>query len=352
MSHPYRDLPARQFWSRSIAGVPPFAVDPVSEPPFRLSKSERIATSGSCFAQHIARELLNSGFNYFVTEPGPESMSVAERKARNYGLFSARYGNVYTVRQLLQLFDRAMGTRSFELEPWKRGDRWVDPFRPIAEPDGFETAESLAADTEEHLAAVRRMFLELDVFVFTLGLTEAWIERASGAVLPQAPGVSGGSWDPSRYEFKNFRIGEVIADLEKFIVKLRAVNPKSRLIFTVSPVPLAATYENRHVLVSTVYSKSVLRTAAAEAEASHSGVMYFPSYELITLPVLGRNYYDSDLRSVTDVGVKHVMRTFFKHMTEDADRSEEGRLDQAGYDSGLQEVRRVICDEELIERAR
>jgi len=352
MNHPYKNLPDRQFWSRAVSGVPPFAVDPVHAAPFRVSKNARIATAGSCFAQHIARELLNSGFNYFVTEAGPSSSSAAEREARNFGQFSARYGNIYTVRQLLQLFERAFGNPNFVVDPWRRDERWVDPFRPAAEPDGFESLHALTTDIEYHLGAVRRMFLELDIFIFTLGLTEGWVDCVSGAVLPLAPGVSGGVWDPSKFVFKNFRIAEVTADLNEFISKLRAVNPKAQIILTVSPVPLAATYENRHVLVSTIYSKSVLRTAAAEAEFSHPGVAYFPSYELITLPLLGRNYFDSDLRSVTAAGVKHVMRTFFRHMTESADPNPESRLDQQGYDSGLQEVRRVICDEEMIERAR
>ena len=32
-------------------------------------------------------------------------------------------------------------------------------------------------------------FRDLDVFVFTLGLTEAWVAKADGAVFPLAPGV-------------------------------------------------------------------------------------------------------------------------------------------------------------------
>ena len=43
------------------------------------------------------------------------------------------------------------------------------------------------------------------------------------------------------------------------------MNPKARLVLTVSPVPLAATASGSHVLPATIYSKSVLRAAAQES---------------------------------------------------------------------------------------
>ncbi|KAK0329975.1 hypothetical protein LTR94_034641, partial [Friedmanniomyces endolithicus] len=71
-------------------------MDPMSRAPFMISASDKVATMGSCFAQHISRRLQASGFNYFVPEAAPASLSAAEAKAANYGVFSARYGNIYT----------------------------------------------------------------------------------------------------------------------------------------------------------------------------------------------------------------------------------------------------------------
>src|SRR5208337_3848278 len=189
----------------------------------------------------------------------------------------------YTVRQLLQLFDRAYGTFQPADSAWPRGDgRYADPFRPQIEPSGFETIEAVEADRAAHLSAVRHMFETLDVLVFTLGLTEAWVAKEDGAVFPLAPGVAAGKMDFTRYEFVNFGVNEVISDLEAFIARLQQVNRDARVILTASPVPLIATYENRHVLVSTTYSKSGLRVAAEETVRRHSNCVYFPSYEIIT----------------------------------------------------------------------
>jgi hypothetical protein len=94
---------------------------------------------------------------------------------------------------------------------------------------------------------------------------------------------------------------------------VRSTNPTCRFILTVSPVPLVATYERRHVWTSTTYSKAVLRVAADEVERMFPFVTYFPSFEVITSPAAGGSYYADDLREVTPLGVKHVMRMFRAH---------------------------------------
>src|SRR3954454_16031166 len=99
-SHPYRSLPASAFWRRGVAEVPVADVDPVVRAPFRIAPSDRVATAGSCFAQHIARHLKASGFNYLVTENAHPLINREIAEEAGYGLFTARYGNIYTARQL------------------------------------------------------------------------------------------------------------------------------------------------------------------------------------------------------------------------------------------------------------
>src|SRR5690606_41235161 len=137
-----------------------------------------------------------------------------------------------------------------------------------------------------------------------------------------APGVSGGSHDPALHMFHNLDVNEVVADMEAFLAGLRRVNPGVRVMLTVSPVPLIATFEDRHALVATTYSKSVLRVAADMLYRAHEFVDYFPSYEIITGNYSDSAYYDNDYRSVNQVGVDHVMRCFLRHYA----RSEERRV--------------------------
>ena len=55
--HPYRDRPPRTRW-RTVADSPhPLDIDDWYQKKFRIS-GKRIGTAGSCFAQHIGRELV------------------------------------------------------------------------------------------------------------------------------------------------------------------------------------------------------------------------------------------------------------------------------------------------------
>ncbi|MDE2303321.1 MAG: GSCFA domain-containing protein [Sphingomonadales bacterium] len=354
-AHVYSGLPASSYWRQAVAETEYPELDPVVSAKFTLDKADAIATAGSCFAQHVARALKAAGYNYLDVEPAPPELSPEAAEAANYGLFSARYGNVYTARQLLQLVRRAYGEFTPVDRAWPRADgRFVDPFRPQIDPEGHETAEAVIAAADAHLAAVRRLVESCDVLVFTLGLTECWESRVDGAVFPVAPGVAAGAMDAERHAFRNFTAGEVAADLAAALALLRARNPGLRVILTVSPVPLVATYEKRHVLVSTIYSKSALRCAAEDIARAHDFVDYFPSYELIVGHYNFGRYFEQDLRSVRPEGVAHVMRIFGRHYLGQRDetpaaappRATEG--ESAGVLAEIHQGAKVLCDEELL----
>lgn len=344
--HPYRGLPSQNYWRSAVPLAPVADLDPVSKPRFRITPDDTVATLGSCFAQHVARHLVASGFAYLLAEP-PEPVADGSEEGSE-PLFSARYGNVYTVRQAKQLLDRAFDGWVPGEGAWERDGRWFDPFRPTAVPGGFASRQLLEDGLQIHLAAVRQVFTCSDLVVFTLGLTEAWRSRIDGAVFPTAPGVAAGHFDPARHEFVNFGVSDVVTDLAAWCDRLRALNPRVRVLLTVSPVPLAATYEDRHVLASTTYSKSVLRVAVDEVTASRPWVDYFPSFEIITAPSVRGRYYEADGRSVSEAGVAHVMRVFFANYTRRSGE-EPARADTtATRVAGEYEKSRVICDEDLI----
>lgn len=342
-SNPYRELADHHFWRRAVAGVERFRLDPVVETRFQIEKTARVATAGSCFAQHISKAIANIGFNYFVTEAGLD-MVAEERTRQNYGVFSARYGNIYTSRQLLQLFQECFEGRDVAEKIWERGDgRYVDALRPRICPEGFASEDEVREARASHIKAVRRMLRDCDVFVFTLGLTECWKSRIDGTVYPLAPGVSGGQFDEKRHAFVNLTIDDVMPDMKAFLAGLKRVNPEVKVVLTVSPVPLIATYENQHALVATTYSKSVLRVAAEMLKVGHDWVEYFPSYEIITGNYSDSVYFDADYRGVNHLGVAHAMRCFLEHFTAGG---EAGRkvpcveIDPAGTE--------IVCDEEAI----
>ncbi len=354
-SHPYKKLSDKAFWTRSVAKLVYSEIDPVGVFNLKITPETKVSTAGSCFAQHIARHLRNSGFKYYVVEDGHSIIPVSIKEKYHYGVFSARYGNIYTSRQLLQLLYRAYG-RFIPIEDvWIESDGAViDPYRPTVEPNGFISVAEMYADRAQHLAAVRKMFETLDVFVFTLGLTECWMSNIDGAVFPLCPGVEGGQFDSERHIFHNLDVSEVVGDMSEFVLELHKLNPSAQLVLTVSPVPLMATAEpGDHVLSATTYSKSVLRVAAECLRKKFENVHYFPSFEIITGNFSRGQYYGQDLRSVTEEGVSHVMHQFLKHATCETmiKRIPETNVENLDvYLNGVQAIVDVECDESSLDK--
>ncbi|QNE33473.1 GSCFA domain-containing protein [Sphingomonas sp. NBWT7] len=344
---PYANRPARTFWKSGVAADLPTRTA-LYEKRFVIAKTDRIATAGSCFAQHIARNFRQRGYTILDTEPSPPLLSPEDATRFGFGLYSARYGNIYTSRQLLQLLQETFEGRDPGDIVWERGGRYFDALRPAVEPGGLASPEEVLAHRRSHIGKVAKLFRETDVFVFTFGLTETWMDTASETVFPTAPGTIAGSFDPARFQFRNLDYFDVWRDFVAVRRILRAINPAMRFLVTVSPVPLTATATEQHVLAATVYSKSVLRAVAGRAYDVFDDVDYFPSYEIIGTPFMRTNFYSDSLREVADEGVSAVMQAFF---------AEHGGADAAAPSAPLPAARRgsdresegVVCEDMLLD---
>jgi hypothetical protein len=310
MSHPYENLPPQSFWRSVIAEGPEARLDGIAAPGFTLTGNDRIATAGSCFAQHIGKALRARGYRVLDAEPAPPFLSEANARRFGYGLYSGRYGNIYTVRQLKQFLTDTLADPDPPAEVWQRDGSFFDALRPSVEPEGLSSPAEVRIHRSLHLANCRAMLEQAEVFIFTLGLTEAWEDRKTGRIFPTCPGVIAGQFHADRHAFRNFRYPEIIADLIEVRRLLELFRPGMRLLLTVSPVPLTATATGGHVLVANTYSKATLRAAAQGFAADHENTDYFPSYEIITDPAARGKWFDANLRTVRPEGVERVMAAF------------------------------------------
>ncbi len=303
MASPYENLKPERFWRYGVALSNPQSVTNIHAPKWAIAPTDTVVTMGSCFAQHIATWLRDRDLNvpFFDTDNNIKSRS-----------FSANYGNIYTVKQALQLTNEIAGTRSCSEKGWQAGDGFVDPLRPNVFTAPVGSVDAIGQLRSAHLKAVEKAFTELDVLVFTLGLTESWRVNACDTILPVAPGVAGGDYDPQKYSFVNFDYPEIRADLDQFCAAVRALRGGRdfKLILTVSPVPLTATYEDRHILQSSTYSKAVLRAVAGDFATENGFADYFPSFEIINNPAAKSTFFEDNFRSVKSDAVAVVMNHF------------------------------------------
>jgi hypothetical protein len=312
--NPYQTQGDLAFWSRSVSRN--FAAKALlgnqnGESLFKLD--DKVVSAGSCFASNLIPWIEKEGLEYLRTEELPPQFQKLPENL-GYRNFSAAYGNIYTARHLRQLYEQALGLRKPIEDRWYVDDLIIDPYRPgLAYPAESDAEFDLIRSA--HLSAVKKAFHSATVFVFTLGLTEAWASKEDGSVFPACPGTISGVFDDNRHEFKNFTVSEVTDDLFSFITLLRESNENVRFIITVSPVPLVATATDSHVLLASTYSKSVLRVAAQQIAQSVAGVTYFPAYEIVTGPQAPFEYFESDRRNVSEIAVAEVMGSLLEGLS-------------------------------------
>ncbi len=238
-----------------------------------IDKLTPVASMGSCFAREIRKVLIRQGYDYIQEETyHPASVHASAAWERTYNTFSMRQIFEYT-------FESFTPKTRWWISP--KTKQVQDPYRRIILYDSIAAAQK---DFEAHIECSKRAITRAKVLILTLGLTEIWKDKSDGSVicLPSGPYVNeGGSLDD--YEFCISRYSENFDNLEKIYKIVKNYNRDCKLIITISPVHLWATFrEDMDVISANCNSKSTLRAVADEFVCRHSDVFYFPSYEIAT----------------------------------------------------------------------
>jgi hypothetical protein len=272
-----------------------------------ITKQMPIGSFGSCFALRLAHKLQLWGFNYVIEEDDlPKDFPLSQLESTYYRMAPARVGTLLNIGAIRQTIQRAFGLWHPEALVVKTETGFQDPFRYIDA--SYKSLDAFFEDYETHTAALKRALLKCEVVVLTLGLTETWQLAHSGDFLSMDPQKI----DPLLVKQKNLTLEENLKELELIYETYKKFVPNIKFILSVSPVGLNKTYSKKnHVVVSTCYSKSVLRVAAEEFSNRHPGeAFYFPSYEMVMYGV--RNPWEADRRHVSNEAVTRVMQMFSK----------------------------------------
>ena len=256
-----------------------------------IDRDTPVGSMGSCFAREIRNHLVRNEFNY---------VQYGEGKDAEHG--SARWNRVYNTSCILQEIQRSFGEFTPELLAGENGT-FIDPHR---KGNRFESRECALEELELYRSEARSALLASKVFVITLGLSEVWFNKTSGAVYAEAPPLD--VFDGERDKFKIIPPQENSANLGAALRLLKEKNPDIEIIVTVSPVPLRATFMPRSALVSNNVSKASLIWAAHEVTQQFDYVHYFPSFEIVQYLV--NDPYEWDFRHVKRDTVDRIMAVF------------------------------------------
>jgi hypothetical protein len=268
------------------------------EKPF-IHATSQVTAFGSCFAANISNWLAKRSYKV---------LNKAEDAGNSY-VVQCGEGMVNSF-VILQQFEWAWENKVFDQELWH----------------GYDT-EAYGYDPDVRLRT-KRMFDETDVFILTFGLSEIWYDEPTGNVFWRT--IPKAKYDPERHKFRVSTVEENKDNMRAIYKLIRTYRPDAKIIFTLSPIPLQATFRPNSCITSSAVSKGVLRVAIDEVmrEKADEGVLhYWPSYELVTdafqMP------FKHDRRHVQEDVLDYIMMLFERTWCADSQLTENDLL--AGF---------------------
>ena len=155
---PYSGLPSSAFWKSGVTQENPYAINNIYKKKFDIKPNTQIATAGSCFGQHVGNHLRRNGYQVIDEEIAPPGLPDELHQKYGFSLYSARYGNIYTVKQLLQLAQEVAGERKPENFIWKKNGKYFDGLRPAVEPEGHDTEQEIINKFKQQKEKILEIF--------------------------------------------------------------------------------------------------------------------------------------------------------------------------------------------------
>jgi hypothetical protein len=247
-----------------------------------IAKRSRITSVGSCFAVNVTRYLHQRGYQVMGHDWTVHNSHIIR--------FGEGMVNSFAIRQQIEW--------GLEGKPFPEG-LWFGQDKEIALPD-----EAVRRDTEAILRST-------DVFIITLGLSEIWYDKVSGEAFWRA--IPASLFDEKRHSFRVSTIEENRENISAIHSVIRKHRPDAHLVFTLSPVPLVATFRPISCITASSVSKAILRVALDEflRQTEDSGVHYFPSYEIIKEVVV--DAYEADNRHPRKDVIASILQTFERY---------------------------------------
>lgn len=289
--HTYlRETGRATFPERSDPRTVGMSLFPDVDPGFSFCPGSRVFTIGSCFVRNIEEHL--HGYEVPTLR---FSAPKEEWPYRPNGLLNEF--NPGTIAQRIQRAFLGEPAPEETIVPGTEGG-FVDLLLPGTEPVSYERA----FERRREVDAIYADLPDADVVIVTLGLIEAWIDNRSGTYLNRMPPTRMFAEHPDRYSLHIMDVSDAYPLLESAF-RLLADSGK-KVVMTVSPVPLSATFSGKDAVVANTFTKSVLRVCA-DRLSSYPGIDYFPSYEIVTSGGLA-NFFD-DNRHVSDRTVGEIV---------------------------------------------
>jgi hypothetical protein len=276
-----------------------------SKPTITIPSGSNIFTIGSCFARNI-EDILQDRFNFPV-------LSFQGRREEYDGERSRGILNKFTPLTIKQELDWLLEARENFIDVTvktfcyqKTDDLVVDLGLRQYKPVTFERF----IERRRQIYSVYSEVASVEAAIITLGNLEQWFYLDSPVEHAPTDRVMLRDQQDGKFQFVLHSPEEVFDQVGGIIKTLEKINPTIQIIFSVSPVPMERTFQDRHIVLSNFEGKIALVLAAKKQASMRTNVHYFPSYEMVT--ALGPLAMESDWRHVKNKIVEAVSDQFVR----------------------------------------
>lgn len=246
-----------------------------------IRKNHQITAFGSCFAGHVSRYL----------------------HERQYKVNAHQWD--HNQSDLIRIDEIMVHTPALRAQfEWAFNDKELGQI--------FIGGVEEKAKTYHGIEDTKKLITSSDVYIITLGLTEAWYDLEQQQYLWKF--VPHRRMDAKRFVSKSVPFQENLDNIDAIYRLIKSRRPGSTVIFTLSPIPLLGTYSGKGTVPANAFSKATLRAAIGEFMQTHAddrNLFYFPSYEIVTSYI--PDPWEADNRHVTAGTVQQIMQIFHRH---------------------------------------
>jgi len=247
-----------------------------------INKQHNILAFGSCFAAEVSKYLAN----------------------KNYSIFNKKYSNdAHIIR-----YGEGMANTFTVLEQLL----WAFDDKNIEENTWYYSPNEEVKDNQEIRKQTLRLLNQIDVFIITVGLSEVWYNKQNNQVFWKA--IPANKFDEDKHGFRLSSVEENTYNLENIYNIIKKNKPKASVIFTLSPIPLMATFRPQSCITANSVSKSILRVSLDNIMSKYkenNDIYYFPSFEIV------KDYFVdpfmNDNRHLKKESILEIMKLFEKN---------------------------------------
>jgi hypothetical protein len=242
-----------------------------------IEHSSNILTIGSCFAENIAEYFRNNRFNILANP------------------FGVLYNPISIFNSLKFAIEKKVFTESDLLQ---HQSEWHSFYHHSDFSN--HNVNQILDNINSGIIRTNQFLKSTNLLIVTFGTSYVYQYLKSGEIVSNCHKI------PQK-EFKHFRLNldEVQKAISNIIELVESINPKVKIILTVSPV--------RHWkdgAVNNQLSKSTLLLAIANIIEAKQNCNYFPSYEIVMDDLRDYRFYNSDLIHPNRIATDYIWEKF------------------------------------------